>query len=115
MYVLVRLKKKDSSHNMVIVASTDFTSIKRAVYNVLTEVAVLAEATLTLSSVVLAALSTGSIWTADTTGFNFIDPILTTDFPSGSSIVRVEYEFIMTSGEVYHLRVEGPVVARMAG
>ena len=104
-YVLARVMKKNASHNMVAVTSSDFSSIARAVYLVSDGSQILANSNLTVANVVLSALSTGSIWTRDATGFNFIDLVPSTAVPTGDAEVSVEYTFTMTDATVFKLVV----------
>lgn len=113
-YVLARLYKKDASHNLVVVAQSDFTTIARAVYLLSDGSQVLASSNLTISSVVLDALSTGTIWTIDSTGFNFIDLVPNTAVPTGDAEVSVEYTFTMTDSTVYKLPVHAYPLAVLA-
>jgi hypothetical protein len=99
-YVLARIYKKDASHNKVVVQQSDFTTIARAV-NLLSDGSqVLASSNLTIANIILNALSTGTIWTKDTTGFNFIDLVPNTAIPTGDAEVSVEYTMTMTDGTV---------------
>ena len=102
-YAMSRLKKKNSSHNLVIVAQSDFATISRKVIRKSDLSTVLDSTNLTIATVVLSALSTGDIWTKDQTGFNFIDTVPSTAFPVGGEDYNLEYLFTMTSGEVWPL------------
>ena len=99
-YVLARILRKDSNHAMSVPATSDFSSITRGVYLTRTSTAVLAATTLTTTNVVLSSLSTGNIWTADSTGFNFIDTVPSSGFPDGGEVYTLEYKFTLASGEV---------------
>lgn len=112
-YILARVLRKNTTHSMVIPATSDFTSITRGVYSVPSSTVIVAATTLTTTDVILSALSTGNIWdfsVGGSTGFNFIDTVPTTAFPTGGQVVQVEYKFTMTAGDVYSLRVRGPVL-----
>lgn len=106
-YVLARVMRKNSSQNLVAAQQADLTSVTRKVFLVADESVVLGPTTLTISDVVLNSLSTGSIWTVDATGFNFIDTVPPTAFPVGDSEYRIEYKFTLTGGEVFWLLVSG--------
>lgn len=59
----------------------------------------IATGTLTVSSVIFDTLQTPSIWTVDTTGYNFrVDPANTTH-PNGGTTYRFEFIFDPSSGE----------------
>lgn len=106
-YVMARVMRKNSSQNLVAIQQADLTSVVRRVFLVSNESVVLGPTTLTIADVVLDSLSTGTIWTIDSTGFNFIDLVPETAFPTGDSEYRIEYKFTLTGGEVYWLLVSG--------
>lgn len=114
-YVKARLNRVNSSHALVIVAQSDFSSIVRNVIKVSDGSVVLGPTTLTISACVLNALNTGTSWTTDSTGFNFYDALPPTAFPAGDTEYRVEYAFTLTGGEVFFLLFEGPALGRLAG
>lgn len=65
-----------------------------------------ATGTLTVSAVVFDTLQTPTIWTADTTGYNFrVDPAKTT-LPNGGTTYRFEYLVDPTSGEDFWIVFE---------
>ena len=113
-YIMARVMRKNSSHAMVAVVAADMSSIIRNVYQTDGSMLVLGPTTLTVADVILSALSTGNIWTVDSTGFNFIDTIPTTAFPTGGATYRVEYKFTLTGGEVFPLVVVGNAMALLA-
>lgn len=106
-YVMARVMRKNSSQNLVAVQQSDLSSITRKVFLVSDESTVIGPTTLTVSDVILNALSTGSIWTVDSTGFNFIDTVPPSAFPTGDAEYRIEYKFTLTGGEVFWLLVSG--------
>ena len=106
-YVASRIMRKNSSQNLVAVQQADLSSITRTVFLVSNESIVIGPTTLTIADVILDSLSTGTIWTIDTTGFNFIDIVPATAFPTGDAEYRIEYKFTLTSGEVYWLSASG--------
>lgn len=59
--------------------------------------------TLTVSSVVFDTLQTGSLWTVDSTGYNFRTELANTLFPTGNKEYRVEFKFTLSGGAVQHL------------
>ena len=106
-YILARITRVSSTYDMVAVASTDVSSVTRTVYSVPSSTVI--QATTTLSNVVI-GLSTGSIWTKDETGFNFIDLVPAASFPRPDEVVTIEYKFTYLDGSVYYLRARGPVL-----
>ena len=114
-YVLARITRPSTAYSMVIASATDFSSITRAVYAVPSSTVISASTALTLASVVLSAYSTGNIWDADGTGFNFVDRVPSTCFPNAGVNELVEYKFTLTSGDEGYLRVRGPVLGRTEG
>lgn len=112
-YVMARVMRKNSSQNLVAVQQSDLSSITRKVFLVSDESVVLGPTALTISDVILNSLSTGSIWTVDSTGFNFIDTVPPTAFPTGDAEYRIEYKFTLTGGEVFWLLVTGTALPVM--
>ena len=106
-YVLARIMRKNSLHNLVPVLQINLASVIRKVIRTSDTTTVLGPTTLVISNVVLDTLSTGNIWTIDTTGFNFIDDIPAAAFPTGGEEYQVEYKFTLTSGEVFWLVFRG--------
>lgn len=49
-----------------------------------------------------------TIWTKDTTGYNFLDDVGAANFPTGGNIYRIEYVFTLVGGIVFHGFFEGP-------
>ena len=114
-YAMARLKRKDSSHNLVIVAQANFTSISRKVIRKSDLSTVIGPTTLTTTTVIINSLSTGTIWTKDTTGFNFIDTVPTTAFPVGGEDYNLEYTFTLTGGEVFPLVIRCSAIQVLTG
>ena len=108
-YVLARVTRKNFSHDMVAIASSDVTSITRTIYSVPSSTVVSASTTLTVANVVVTT-STGNIWTKDETGFNFIDLVPAASFPKPEELVTIEYKFTYVDGVVTYLRARGPVL-----
>lgn len=67
--------------------------------------------TLTISSVVFDTLQTGSNWTVDGTGYNFLATIPGTCFPDGGKVYRVEIVFNPVSGSDFTLSYDVTTVA----
>jgi len=110
-YVMARAMRKNASHNLVALVPADVSSVVRRVFTTSDETVILGPTTLTVSDVILASLSTGNIWTADTTGFNFVDTVPPTAFPNGETEYRIEYKITLTGGEVFWLLVSGTSLA----
>jgi hypothetical protein len=106
--VMARLVKLASGQNLVPAVPSDFSSITRTVTALHDDSAISGPTTLNPSNVILATLSTGSAWTKDATGFNFLDVV------PGSSFVaepgsRLLYTFTMTDGSVYYLKANAQI------
>lgn len=56
---------------------------------------------LTVSSVVYDTLQTGSIWTRDSTGYNFLYAAPATCLPTGGKWYRFEFKFTPSSGAAF--------------
>lgn len=114
MYVMARVSKKDASHNKVPILTTDFGTITRSIYDLATGLLVTGMGsnpeTLIIATVVLNTLSTGTFWTKDTIGFNFIDLVPATAFPSDDREFLYEAKFTTSGSVVSHLRIKGPAV-----
>lgn len=106
--VLARLKKKDSSHNMVALQPADVASVTRTVTSLRDGSAVAGPTPLTVNAVVLGGLSTGSVWTRDAEGFNFIDVVPAAELP-GTEGYRVRYTFTLAAGQTFYLKLNAHV------
>ena len=106
-YVMARAMRKNSSQNLIAVVPADVSSVSRKVFKVSDGSVIIGPTTLVTADVILSALSTGSIWTVDSTGFNFIDTVPATAFPDGDTDYQVEYKITLTGGEVFWLIVSG--------
>jgi len=106
-YIMARILVKDDDNDLVAVEPLDVSSVVRRVFLVSNETVTVGPTTLAASDVFLDELSTGNIWTTDSTGFNFIDTVPAAAFPNGDTEYRVEYKITLNSGEVYWLLVEG--------
>lgn len=68
------------------------------------------ETSLTVSNVVLdTPVSSNVIWTPDTIGYNFIEDLANTLFPTSGRRIRIEYIVTLTSGQVFHGIYQGIV------
>ena len=96
------------------ITQASITSIAYKVYNPdADETEVVADGTLTVSTVVYDTLQTSdSRWTKDTTGFNFLWAVPATLFPTGSKRVRVDVLFTPASGGVFAIVHDFIVVSR---
>jgi len=81
------------------IAQAGVTGITYSVFDKSTGATVLASTSLTVSSVIFDALQTPSIWTADSTGYNFRHDPAKTTLPNGGRVYRFEYLIDPTSGE----------------
>lgn len=90
---------------------TDITSITCKVFDLTSSTTTpITTPTVAVSSVILDTPETANtIWTKDSIGYNFIHNLSPTDFPTGSSRVRVEYKVTLSGGAVFHGVYEGPV------
>lgn len=110
-YVMARAMRKNSSQNLVALVPADVSSVVRRVFTTSDGAVVIGPTTLTVSDVILGSLSTGTIWTVDTTGFNFVDTVPATAFPDGDTEYQIEYKITLTGGEVFWLLVSGTSLA----
>lgn len=109
-YVMARVMRKNSSQNLVAVVQSDLSAISRRVFTAADGATVIGPTSLTITDVILNTLSTGTAWTTDSTGFNFVDTIPATAFPTGDTEYQVEYKFTLTGGDVFWLLVAGDSV-----
>ena len=108
-YVLARITRASTSYSMTAIASTDITSITRAVYSVPSSTTILASTTLTVGNVVIAT-STANIWDKDESGFCFVDLVPAAAFPNANETVLIQYIFTFVDGVTFPLRIRGPVL-----
>ena len=59
------------------------------------------------TSVLDTPVTVNTLWTVDTTGYNFIHDLAATNFPTGSNRYSVEYAVSMTNGGKFHAIFEG--------
>ncbi len=59
------------------------------------------------TSVVVATGTDNVIWVKDDVGYNFIDDIPASSFPTGGNRYRVEYKVTLAGGSVFHGIYEG--------
>ncbi len=57
----------------------------------------------TVSSAVFDTLQTGTIWSVDSTGFNFKQTLAAAYFPTGGRTYRVEFKWVLTGGTAFWL------------
>lgn len=107
--ILMARLLKLSGQNLVNALPGDFASITRTVTAIHDSSAISGPTTLSPSSVVLSQLSTGSAWTKDTTGFNFLDLVPGSCFVAEPGS-RLLYTFTMNDGSVYYLRANASIV-----
>lgn len=66
----------------------------------------------TISSVILDdPVTTNVIWTKDAIGYNFIDDLAGSNFPTGNRRYRIEYKITLTGGAIFHGIYEGTAEA----
>jgi hypothetical protein len=104
--VLGRLLREDATtHNMIPVVPADVISITRYLVDLQDGKNLLYTDTLTVSTTILAALSTGNVWNLDTVGFNFRDQI------AGARLAEVlgvesQYSVLMADGTIVKLHID---------
>ena len=89
----------------------DITSITRKVFDLesATPETAIFSSTVTVSTAVLdTPVTTSVLWTKDTTGYNLLDDIAASNFPTGRRTYRVEYVVTLTGGAVFHGAYKGP-------
>lgn len=86
----------DSNNALTAAVQGDFTSITAKVFKAGAQVG--ATMTVTVASAVYNTVQTGSIWTADPTGFNFKHTVSRTYFSEGDGDYIVEYVGVLVSG-----------------
>lgn len=92
---LARLMR-DASGVETAVVQADVSTIT---YQVWLEGTLVNSGSLTVSDVVYNTLQTGSIWTQDTTGFNFKHKLSDTNFVSGNKTYTVIHHVTLTGGD----------------
>jgi hypothetical protein len=104
---LGRLMREDATtHDMVACIPADVSSITRWLIDLTDGTTVVSGPTaLNVTTTILAALSTGTVWTRDTVGFNFRDQIagaLLTSLPG----VEVRYSITLSDGTVVKVHID---------
>lgn len=85
------------------IKKADLSSITCAVFDLdgSTPGTAIATPTITIASNVLdTPVTTAVLWTADTTGYNFLVDLGPSNFPTGGNKYRVEFKFTTTGGAV---------------
>jgi len=68
----------------------------------------IATPTVTVStSVVDTPVTATTLWTKDSTGYNFIHDVAASNFPTGNHTYRIEYTVTLVGGAVFHGNLEG--------
>lgn len=88
----------DASNVLTAAVQADFSAITYAVYSGETSIGT---GTLTVSSVIYNSLQTGSIWTVDSTGFNFKATLAASLFPTGNTTYTVEFKHTLADASVF--------------
>jgi len=70
-----------------------------------------APAPLTIASVIFNTLQMGTVWTQDSTGYNFRVPLAAALFPAPDKTYAFEFKFTLTGGTVFWLQCELRTVA----
>jgi hypothetical protein len=86
--------RNTTTNNKTLLTQAATSAITCAVYDGTTLVN---SPTVTISTDVLDTISTGSIWTVDSTGFNFIHKIAASVFSGPDKIYRVEYKITLAT------------------
>ena len=104
--VLGRLLREDSStHNMVACVPADVTSVTRYVVDLKDGATVLFDDSLVVSTIILASLSAGNVWSLDTIGFNFRDQIPGSKL-TNSDGVELQYVIVLADSTVVKLHID---------
>ena len=86
------------------VTQSDITSVHMSVYETPANTEVSSNNnTLTVSNVVFNTLQNPTIWTTDTTGYNFRYDVPAVELPDGDKTYRFEFRFLPSTGaEAFH-------------
>jgi hypothetical protein len=84
---------------------SDVASISRKIFDLDANTST-AATSVTVASSVFDTLQTDGRWTKDDTGYNFRDRIAGTNFPTGNTRYRVEYQFTGSSSEKFMIVFE---------
>lgn len=111
-YALARVLVKNSSHNLVAAVIADISTISRSVFlvtdGVVGTTAVIGPTTVVVADTMLNALSTGDLWNTaydfgGFAGFNWIDTVPATAFPTGGATYDLRYTFTSASSLTFFL------------
>lgn len=96
--MLGRIRGSDAAY----VTQASLTSITCAVVDITTgsEVSVITPS-IVIATVIFDTLQTGSLWTVDSTGYNFKHAMPATAFPDASHVYKVTYTATPVSGAVF--------------
>ena len=83
------------------ITQASLSSIYYSVFDMTTSQVVVAITQLTIANVVFDTLQTASIWTIDSTGYNFRHDFPASAIPEGDHEYRFEYKFTPGSGEIF--------------
>jgi hypothetical protein len=97
--VLGRLWVINSSYNLIPAAPSDVSSITRYLVDLSDGETVTDTSTLTVSDVILDALSVGTVWTLDDIGFNFVDQV-PGDLLEDANGYEVQYVIVLADDTV---------------
>lgn len=93
---MMRLKV-ESGGNLVNAQQSDFSSISYKVFDGPTEIA--AGSLTPIANYVFNTLQTGSIWTADSEGYNFKVKLPASHFPEGNKVYLLEFKYTLANGD----------------
>ena len=94
--VLMRRIQNASGTN---ITQASLTGITYSVWEEGNATAIVTSTAVTVADVIFDTLQTPSIWTEDTTGYNFRHDVASTCMPTGNRWYRFEYSFDPTSGQ----------------
>lgn len=66
-------------------------------------------------SIIDTPVTDGVIWTQDSTGYNFLHDLAYTCFPTGGTMYRVEYYFVLSGGGRFGVGFRGVARGRKGG
>lgn len=99
---LARILASDGT-NLV---QADVSSITCTVTDITGMPAAVITPSIVVSVSVFDTLQTDSLWSKDSTGYNFRHAMPATAFPTGGNVYRVEYKFTPASGAVFYVVFE---------
>ena len=83
------------------ITQASISTITVTIFNRITKVEIIAQASLTVADVIFDTLQKDARWTLDSTGYNFRHVVAAASLAEPSIIHAVEYKFTPTSGQVF--------------